>query len=412
MKDNQENKEDEKENKDMELNDENDKIKDKYYNLKYNCNILQRENNNLIKENAKLSEKNNILELMINNEEDYSSKSDNKNVYRIKNKIDNNNKNEIENNDSINNISSLKEMNQKLQSKVDTLQKEKLRLEEKLLNLQQLLNSELEKEKDVIIKLKQSQDLSPVKRASNLKDNIPEQGKDKNLINDNENSQNLIQENKCLKEIIAQLKLEISEFKKEQNYNTNKDNNNIINNINCDKDRNINLINEIKKENEKLKKENFIYFKEIQSLNNYIIKLEKGIGIDNEINNLKLVNIEQNKLIMNLSQQIKEYQSKVDNIIIGKSSEEKEEQIKILINEVKGVRKRILNIITFEGRVKEMDELIDILNVIKEEIKESKNNKIKEGYEKLNELINNYQKNNDKFYNNITLQRLKLKDDY
>jgi hypothetical protein len=301
-------------------------------------------------------------------------------------------------------------MNQKLQSKVDTLQKEKLRLEEKLLNLQQLLNSELEKEKDVITKLKQSQDLSPVKRASNLKDNIPEQGKDKNLINDNENSQNLIQENKCLKEIITQLKLEISEFKKKQNYNSNKDN--ITNNINYDNDSNINLINEIKKENEKLKKENFIYFKEIQSLNNYIIKLEKGIGIDNEINNLKLVNIEQNKLIMNLSQQIKEYQSKVDNIIIGKSPEEKEEQIKILINEVKGVRKRILNIITFEGRIKEMDELIDILNEIKGEIKESRNNKIKEGYEKLNELINNYQKNNDKFYNDIILQRLRLKDNY
>ena len=124
------------------------------------------------------------------------------------------------------------------------------------------------------------------------------------------------------------------------------------------------------------------------------------------------MNIEQNKLIMNLSQQIKEYQSKVDNIIIGKSPEEKEEQIKILINEVKGVRKRILNIITFEGRIKEMDELIDILNIIKEEIKESKNNKIKEGYEKLNELINNYQKNNDKFYNDIILQRLRLKDNY
>ena len=69
------------------------------------------------------------------------------------------------------------------------------------------------------------------------------------------------------------------------------------------------------------------------------MRLEKNMGIDNEINKLKLVNIEQNKLIMNLSQQIKEYQSKVDNIIIGKSPEEKDEQIKILINEVKGVNR-------------------------------------------------------------------------
>lgn len=418
MKDNQENKEDkkeEKENKDMELllNDTNDKIKDKYFKLKNNYNILRAENKNLIKENEKLSEKNNILELMINNEEDFSSKSD-KNVYRIKNKIDNNNynynKNEIENSDNINNISSLKEINQKLMSEVETLQKEKLRFEEKLLNLQQLLNSELEKEKNVITKLRQSQDLSPVRRTSNLIDNIPEQEKEKNLINDNENSQNLFKENKCLKEVITQLKLEISEFKKEQNYIENKDN--IINNINCDNDSCKKLINELKKENEKLKKENFIYFKEIQSLNNYIMRLEKNMGIDNEINNLKLMNIEQNKLIMNLSQQIKEYQSKVDNIIIGKSNEEKEEQIKILINEVKGVRKRFLSIITFEGRIKEMDELIDILNEIKGEIKESKNSKIKGLYEKLNELINKYQMNNDKFYNDIILQRLKLKDNY
>ena len=416
MKDNQENKEDkkeEKENKDMELllNNTNDKIKDKYFKLKNNYNILRAENKNLIKENEKLSEKNNILELMINNEEDFSSKSE-KNVYKIKNKIDNNNdnKNEIENHDNINKISSLKEINQKLQSEVDTLQKEKLRFEEKLLNLQQLLNSELEKEKNVITKLRQSQDLSPAKRTSNLIDNIPEQEKEKNFINDNENSQNLIKENKCLKEVITQLKLEISEFKKDQNYITNKDN--IINNINCDNDSCINLINELKKEKEKLKKENLIYFKEIQSLNNYIMRLEKNMGVDNEINNLKLINIEQNKLIMNLSQQIKEYQSKVDNIIIGKSPEEKEEQIKILINEVKGVRKRFLSIITFEGRIKEMDELIDILNEIKEEIKESKNSKIKGLYEKLNELINKYQMNNDKFYNDIILQRLKLKDNY
>ena len=416
MKENQEKKEDkkeEKENKDIKslLNDTKDKIKDKYYKLKNNYNILLAENKNLIKENEKLSEKNNILELMINNEEDCSSKSE-KNVYRIKNKIDNiiANKNEIENKDNINNISSLKEINQKLQSKINTLQKEKLRFEEKLLNLQQLLNSELEKEKNVITKLRQSQDLSSVQRTSYLIDNIPEQEKEAKLINDNENSQNLIQENKCLKEIITHLKLEISEFKKEQNYNTNKYN--IVNKINCDNDSNLNLINEIKKENDKLKKENFIYFKEIQSLNNYIMRLEKNMGIDNEINKLKLVNIEQNKLIMNLSQQIKEYQSKVDNIIIGKSPEEKDEQIKILINEVKGVRKRILNIITFEGRIKEMDELIDILNEIKGEIKESKSNKIKGGYEKLSELINNYQMNNDKFYNDIILQRLRLKDNY
>ena len=410
--DNQEKKEDlikEIENKNMEvfLNDTNDKIKDKYYKLKNNYNILLRENKCLIKENEKLSEKNNILELMINNEEDFSNKSD-KNIYKIKNKTNNNNDNkkEIEKDDNINNISSLKEINKKLKTKVEKLQKEKLRCEEKLLNLQQLLNSELEKEKNVITKLKQNQDLNSVKRTSNLIENITEQEKENNF---NGNSPNLIQENACLKEIITQLKLEISEFKKNEN-DQNKDN--IINKINYDNDKSIDLINQIKKENEKLKKENLIYFKEIQSLNNYIMKLEKNIGIDNEINKLKLMNIEHKKLIMNLSQQIKEYQSKVDNIIIGKSPEEKEEQIKILINEVKGVRKRILSIITFEGRIQDMDELLDILNDIKEEIKESKNKKIKEGYEKLNELINNYRKNNDKFYNDIVLQRLKLKDNY
>ncbi len=113
-------------------------------------------------------------------------------------------------------------------------------------------------------------------------------------------------------------------------------------------------------------------------------------------------------MIINLSEQIKEYQSKVDKIIIGKSLEEKDEQIKLLVNEVKGVRSRILNIITFEGRIQNMEELIAILNEIKKEISESKNNHIKEAYKKLNDLIENYQLNNEKFFNNIMLKIFKI----
>lgn len=368
------------------LNNENKQLKDAYNKLKEDYDHLLNENTNLIKEKEELIQQNQILENIINNNENIL---DNINDIDIKfNDINEENNNfESENNNNGNDINdnniniednalSLKETNENLKLKISTLQRQKMQCEQKLLNFQKLFNSELEKEKKKLSKLIQKE---------------IEKDKDKEKLPNDKNNENddSFQENIILKDLVKELKSEIYELR--QNFIKSNNNMNII-----------------RKENEKLKKENYIYFKEVQTLNNYILKLEKGLGLDNEINNLKTMTAEQNKLIMNLSEQIKEYQSKVDNIIIGKSPEEKDEQIKLLVNEVKGVRSRILNIITFEGRIQNIDELISILNEIKNEINDSKNNKIKEAYKKLNEFIECYQLNNEKAFNNIMLEIFKL----
>ena len=63
--------------------------------------------------------------------------------------------------------------------------------------------------------------------------------------------------------------------------------------------------------------------------------------------------------------QIKVYQSKCDDIIMGKSEESKDNQIKRLLNEVKAIRKRILSIITLNGRISNYDEFVEALKCIK-----------------------------------------------
>jgi DNA repair exonuclease SbcCD ATPase subunit len=283
----------------------------------------------------------------------------------------NRNNNTNENNSNGESIESLKE-------KIKVLEKQKMRCEQKLLNFQKLYNSELEKEKKRLKKNIQKEVEKDKKKEKQQQIDDTKDEKDETF-----------QENNTLKDIIKELKSEIYELRQ----NLIKSNNNL---------------NNVKRDNEKIKKENLLYFKEVQALNSYVLKLENGFGSESEINNLKKLTSEQNKLILNLSEQIKEYQSKVDKIIIGKSLEEKDEQIKLLVNEVKGVRSRILNIITFEGRIQNMDELIEILYKIKKEISESKNNKMKEAYKKLNELIDIYKLNNEKYFNNIMLQIFKI----
>ena len=81
--------------------------------------------------------------------------------------------------------------------------------------------------------------------------------------------------------------------------------------------------------------------------------------------------------------------------------EEKDEQIKMLINEVKGIRTRLQNLISFEGRINDFDEFLDIMRKIKNYIYKSDDKDIKQYYEQLNLLVENYELNGQKFYNKI-----------
>ena len=81
--------------------------------------------------------------------------------------------------------------------------------------------------------------------------------------------------------------------------------------------------------------------------------------------------------------------------------EEKDEQIKMLINEVKGLRSRLQNLISFEGRINDFDEFLDIMKKIKNYIYKSDDKDIKQYYEQLNIIVETYELNGQKFYNKI-----------
>ena len=217
------------------------------------------------------------------------------------------------------------------------------------------------------------------------------------------NNKNLINENIELKNIIEDLKNEINELK--QN-NTNIDNNNnqnedIILQLNekiMEKDM---IIEELSEEYNKLDHEYKLSFQENITLQNHISKLEQNLGIDEQINNLKSIISEKEKLIIDYSEQIKEYQSQCDDIILGNTQEEKDEQIKKLLNEVKAIRSRLLNIISFQGRINDFEEFLEVINKIKDYIYKSKDSKILQSYEKLNLLVENYELNGQKYYNKL-----------
>jgi chromosome segregation ATPase len=171
------------------------------------------------------------------------------------------------------------------------------------------------------------------------------------------------------------------------------------------------LIDEIHQEYKKIQNELTSYKTEINSLQNYITKLEAGLDINTQINNLKNIIYEKEQLLLTLSDQIAEYQSQCDDIIAGKSLKEKEEQIKLLISEVKAIRGKILNIITFNKRISNFDEFIncvDLIQQIKNDNSSDNNNKIKIAFEKINYLIDIYKQNNEDYYNKLIREIFKI----
>ena len=132
-----------------------------------------------------------------------------------------------------------------------------------------------------------------------------------------------------------------------------------------------------------------------------ISNLEKNQGIEDQMNKIQKLITQKEEQIIILTDQLKEYQSKCDEIIMGKNLENKDEQIKLLLNEVKSVRSKIKNILTFEGRITDYEEFMGIMLQIKKYFEKNENEETKVLYEKIKYLFENYELNGQKFYNKI-----------
>ena len=73
----------------------------------------------------------------------------------------------------------------------------------------------------------------------------------------------------------------------------------------------------------------------------------------------------------------------------------------MLLNEVKGIRSRLQNLISFEGRITDFEEFLEIIKKIKDYIYKSEDKEIQQCYEQLNILVENYVLNGQKYYNKI-----------
>ena len=161
------------------------------------------------------------------------------------------------------------------------------------------------------------------------------------------------------------------------------------------------IIDELSETLSKIEKEYKLSLKQITSMQSQISNLEKNIGIDEQMNNLKSLISKKEEEIIILSDQIKEYQNKCDDIIIGNSQEAKEEQIKLLLNEVNSIRTKIQNILTFEGRINNYEEFMDMISKVIKYLEENENEEMKIICEKLKFLWENYELYGQKFYNRI-----------
>ena len=227
--------------------------------------------------------------------------------------------------------------------------------------------------------------------------------------------ENLFQENQEQKEKIKKLEFLLEENNLDINYNINNDqlnnkekedkikidNNNIIKQLKekiIEKDK---IIGELKDSLSEMEKEYKLSLKQIISMKGQICNLEKGQGIEEQMNKFQTLITEKEEQIIILADQLKEYQSKCDNIIIGKTLENKDELIKLLLNEVKSIRSKIQNILTFEGRITDYEEFMNIMLQMKKYLEKNENMEMKLLYEKLEYLVENYELNGQKFDNRI-----------
>ena len=303
-----------------------------------------------------------------------------------------------------------------LKNKINELEKENITLNDNLLNKESLEKEINDFKFENKYYKEQCEDLNnQVKKLIEIKSNkIIEKKDEESLLNSEEDKNN-----------IEMLNLEILRLKKKINEN---EENNVLLNSQIQKDKNENnKINEInqklneEKNNINKEKENLIL--EIEKLKNEIedknkcieslnknneewedeyykgIKKLSNIQSENEkkIENLKKIVLTKYKLIISLTDQIREYEVKCTDILNGLSEEEKDKQIELLINEVNAKRKKIFDILTFNGLIDNFEEFEKVVNQIISQFnnKNSKEN-VESSLKKLDFLINSYKENERK----------------
>ena len=353
-----------------------------YVELNRRIGELIKKNEDLEKEKNKLETKKNELIQQVNNLNDLV---------------------DLSNKDLVNKILELEKVIEVLNKELNISNDKKFLLENKIMKLEKNINKQIDEvsERDEMSIRKESQleKMDNKKEINVFKFNDTFNEKIESYKNQISSLKN---ENYSLKTIINNLKNEIRVYqlklnpskkikeKKDQQAIKDEDDEELIKNITEE-------MNIWKKEYYNLSKVNDI-------LKEKISKLEKNLGIEEEIKNLKKALYEKDKLLMDLTLQIKEYQSQSDDIILGKSNKKKEKQIEILLKEVKGIRKRLLNIVTFNERIHNLDEFINNLEIIQTLENQIKNKEAKKAFEQLKLYIEEYKLNNEMAFNEFLVK--------
>ena len=240
----------------------------------------------------------------------------------------------------------------------------------------------------------------------------------------------LTEENLALKEELDKIKYERERLKTEGDENiisTNKNNNNNYynyfnspikinnnnsfisynsnNNSNNKKEEDIRnkleekekIIKKLSKKNKELEEDFYNHSKELKYLQKYISELEEGIGSSEQMDDLRNALEDKDELIKNLSNQINQYQNKCDLILKNVSNEDKDKKIEILIKEIKVIKQKIIDLISFNGRIENYNEFVNVINLIKNNINQfiDSNDELNDAIQKLDNLMSCYQVKDD-----------------
>lgn len=369
--------------------DEKQKDKKLIKNLEKNVNLIQKKYDDLMKENNKLETKKNELIQQVNDLNDL---------------ID------LSNQDLVSKILELKKVIEVLNKQIKLEINKKEALENKLIKLQKQINRQIDEASE---REEASINIGKESKLSDLNNNINNEGDNSPfIVNKNEQNNNYINEISSLKtekesliKTVVNLKNEIKQLKmrlKSSKSFEDKKSNNLEEKISNSDDED--LIKDITEEMNRWKKAYYNLSKVNDYLQDKISKSENGIGVEEEMKNLKELLSKKDELLMNLTLQLKEYQSKCDEIIIGRTIKNKDKQIEILLNEVKAIRKRLLNFVTLNERITNFDDFMSSINTIKELESKAKDRNIKKAFEQLDNLIEIYKLNNDMAFNDFMMK--------
>ena len=372
-----------------DIEDEKQKDKKLIKNLEKNVNLIQKKYDDLMKENNKLETKKNELIQQVNDLNDL---------------ID------LSNQELVSKILELKKVIEVLNKQIKLEINKKEALENKLIKLQKQINRQIDEASE---REEASINIGKESKLSDLNNNINNEGNNSPfIVNKNEQNNNYLNEISSLKtekesliKTVVNLKNEIKQLKMRLKSSKNfedKKSNNLEEKISNSDDED--LIKDITEEMNRWKKAYYNLSKVNDYLQDKISKSESEIGVEEEMKNLKELLSKKDELLMNLTLQLKEYQSKCDEIIIGRTIKNKDKQIEILLNEVKAIRKRLLNFVTLNERITNFDDFMNSINTIKELESKAKDRNIKKAFEQLDNLIEIYKLNNDMAFNDFMMK--------